>query len=389
MSKAVVLVALAACGTTTYSYQYKSLEQFGIGEQPEAAPREARELLANAKTVAFYPPDQCVNSDPSQARAQQIRARCGVMMSALEHAAEEAGYEVLSWQNLRGSKRAIEYAQESHVDVLFEVNDLEAEPVDDVSVKHTFTFTDGDDKPLDVSTSLAETCRDYAFKADPPRAAALAGRVDIKTVSVADGRDRWHYTKTEDRGLDRAYPRVSFAAPNRPDKLTRVLMTLGAVGLGIGGGLYLAEVTSSDDPTTPTINEKFDSGGWSTNFMVIGAAATVAAIAVGVAGGGDKPPVATTLCNANFAVAASAAPARPEVMSSEHTFEHTAAGDPLDEARRALIGEMTQQFIDELKSAHAMKPRTGPAPEPSPAPPPVPAAVPSPAAPAPPAPAHP
>ena len=372
----VVLVALAACGTTTYSYQYKSLQQFGVGEQPEPAPREARELLANAKTVAFYPPDSCLNADPSQASSQQIKARCGAMMSALERAAEDAGYEVLSWQNLRGSKRAIEYAQESHVDVLFEVNDLEAEPLDDVSVKHTFTFSEGDGTPLDVSTSLAETCRDYAFRANPPKAAALAGRVDIKTVSVADGRDRWHYSKTQDRGLDRAYPRVSFAAANHPDGITRALMVLSAVGLGIGSGLYLAEVTSTDDPTTPQ-NEKIDSGGWDRNFMIIGAAATVAAIAVGVGTGGDKPPAATTLCNDKFAV--STAASKTDVMSSEHTFEHTASSDPLDEARRQLIAEMTQQFIEELKSAHAMRPQPAPAPTTAPAP------VPQPA----PAPAHP
>ncbi len=376
MSKMVVLVALAACGTTTYSYQYKSLQQFGVGEQPEPAPREARDLLATAKTVAFFPPDQCVNSDPSQARSQEIRAQCGAMMSALEDAAKSAGYEVLSWQNLRGyGKRPIDFARESNVDVLFEVNQLQADPIDDVSVKHNFTFTEGEGAPLDVSTSLAETCRDYAFKADPPKAAALAGRVDIKLVSVSDGRDRWHYTKTQDRGLDRAYPRVSFTAPNRESTLTRVLLTVGVVGLGVGTGLYLGEQLSTDDPTTPT-NEKVDTGGWSTGLMLAGGVATVAAIAVAVGTGGEKPAVATTLCNGNFA-AASAAPARAEVMSSEHTFEHTATADPLDQARRELIGEMTQQFIEELKAAHSMRP--APAPAPAPAPPPVPPAAPAPA----------
>lgn len=385
MSKTVVLVALAACGTTTYSYQYKSLQQFGVGEQPEPAPREARELLANARTVAFFPPDQCVNSDPSQARSQEIRAQCGAMMSSLEDAAKSAGYEVLSWQNLRGyGKRPIDFARESNVDVLFEVNELQADPIDDVSVKHNFTFTEGEGTPLDVSTSLAETCRDYAFKADPPKAAALSGRVDIKLVSVADGRDRWHYTKTQDRGLDRAYPRVSFAAPNRESTLTRVLLSVGAVGLGVGTGLYLGEALSTDDPSTPQ-NEKLDTGGWSTGLMVLGGASMVAAIAVAAGTGGEKPPVSTTLCNGNFAVA-SGAPARAEVMSSEHTFEHTATADPLDQARRELIGAMTQQFIEELKAAHSMRPATPPA-APAPAPAAAPAAPPAPT-PAP-APAHP
>jgi hypothetical protein len=55
----VLAVAVAGCTTTTYGYQYKMQQQFTGGEEP--APREARELLANAKTVAFYPPGYCVS----------------------------------------------------------------------------------------------------------------------------------------------------------------------------------------------------------------------------------------------------------------------------------------------------------------------------------------
>src|SRR3954462_13383840 len=97
----------------TYGYQYQLTQQFGGAEAPEVLGREARELLANARTVAFYPPDLCLNTDTSHAggRDQKMAvANCGVLLSNLERAAERAGYEVLSWQNLRGQKRPIDYA---------------------------------------------------------------------------------------------------------------------------------------------------------------------------------------------------------------------------------------------------------------------------------------
>jgi hypothetical protein len=377
----LVVVAIAGCGTTTYGYQYKRQQQFSGGEEPEPAPREARELLANAKTVAFYPPAYCVAVDGGgdRQRQQEIHASCNVTISALERAAEDAGYEVVSWQNLRGSKPPIEYARDSHVDVLFEVNELETTVLDDTTVKHTFAFTegDGDGTPLSISTNLGATCRDYALKADPPKAAALTGSIDIKTVAVSDGRDRWHYRRTEERGLDRSYPRVTFSAPNKQSALFRALMTVGAVGLGVGTGLALGEAASMDDPSTPQ-NEKVDTGGWSTNFLVIGGAATVAAIAVAVGTGGEKPDPEKVLCNGTFAVAQPAPPPQANVMASEQTFEQTSTGDALAEAKKQVMVRMTTQFIDQIKEAHAgmhLRQTAPPPAAPAPA-----AAVPAPAA---------
>src|SRR5688500_18397198 len=94
--------ALGAClPNATYGYQYQLQQQFLGGEEPEAPPVEARQLLASAKVVAFYPPDSCVNADPSQGakRLQELRASCGTLMSKLERGAQAAGYEVVSWQN--------------------------------------------------------------------------------------------------------------------------------------------------------------------------------------------------------------------------------------------------------------------------------------------------
>jgi hypothetical protein len=370
------------CSTTTYGYQYRMQQQFTGGEEPEPPGREARDMLANAKTVAFYPPDECVNADPTTARESQaeIHARCGAMMSALERAAEDAGYQVLSWQNLRGSKRAIEYAREANVDVLFEVNEMTPSVLDDTTVQHTFDFFDssgaGGDQPLQVSTEVAQGCRDYAFRADPPKAAALTGSVDIKAVSVADGRDRWHYRKTEGRSLGREYPRVRFTAPNQPNKFSGVL---GGIGLAaVVGGLtgVLLDATTTDDPTTPQ-NEHIDTSSWAPPMLVAGALLGVAGIVVGVAST-DKPDPATTLCNSKFAVV-QAGPAPVSVMSSEHTFEQSHTGDAVVDAKKQIIARMTKQFIDEIKEAKSSHP-AAPPPAATP-PPPAPAPAPAPAKP--------
>jgi hypothetical protein len=394
MKRTLVWILAAGCSTTTYGYQYKMQQQFTGGEEPEAPGREARDMLANAKTVAFYPPDECVNSDPTTAAREsqaEIHARCGAMMSALERAAEDAGYQVLSWQNLRGNKRPIEYAREANVDVLFEVNEMTPSVLDDTTVQHTFDFFEGDgtgsDEPLQVSTEVAQGCRDYAFRADPPKAAALTGSVDIKAVSVSDGRDRWHYRKTEGRSLGREYPRVRFAAPNQPNKLSGVLVGIGLGAVIIGGTGELLDASTTDDPSTPA-NEHIDASGWAPPLLVGGALLAAVGIVVAVAST-DKPDPAQTLCNGKFAVV-TAGPQPVNVMSSEHTFEQSHTGDEVADAKKQIIARMTKQFIDEIKEAKASHPVIAPQPAAAPPPPatqppatqpPAPAPAPVPAAP--------
>jgi len=375
-------LVLAGCTTTTYGYQYKMQQQFTGGEEPELPTREARDLLANARTVAFYPPDECVNADSTQARERQseIRATCGATMSALERAAEDAGYQVLSWQNLRGSRRAIEYAREANVDILFEINQLEPDVLDDTTVKHTFDFFEGDgtsrDTPLAVSTMVAEGCRDYAFRADPPKAAALTGSVDIKMVSVVDGRDRWHYRKTEERSLGREYPRMRFSAPNQPNQFAGVLLGIGIAGLVAGGTGELIDAASTDDPATTT-NEHIDASGWAPPLLVAGALLVAAGTVVAITST-NKPDPAKTLCNGKFAAATPGPAAPAEVMASEHTFEQSHTGDTVAEAKKQIVARMTKQFVDEIKEAKGSRPPIT-APPPAPVPAPAPAATPAPA----------
>ena len=82
----LVAGSLVACGhTSTYGYQSTFDKQFLGSEDSEPPPVEARQLLASARTVAFYPPDTCLNTTPTETQQDKVlRARCGVLLSKLE-----------------------------------------------------------------------------------------------------------------------------------------------------------------------------------------------------------------------------------------------------------------------------------------------------------------
>src|SRR5262249_10327412 len=160
-----------------------------------APPVEARQLLARARTIAFYPPDTCLNTTPTDSQQDKVlRARCGVLLSKLERDAERAGYEVVSWVNLRGNQRPIDYARDAKVDVLFEINELSPQRIKASESKRNLAFFERDDNGVDrdlaVSTVVGQRCHDWAKQSDKDLIAGLKSTLDIKTVSVADGRAR-------------------------------------------------------------------------------------------------------------------------------------------------------------------------------------------------------
>lgn len=380
--RCVALVALAslAAGCQKYSwygYQYRMKTEFGGGEEPEAANVEARQLLASARTVAFFPPDVCLNitADVDQKRIQELRASCGVLLSTLERAAERAGYEVLSWQNLRGGKRPIEYAREANVDVLFEINQFELGTLDDSQVERSMSFfvrdTDGHDAPLQVSTGLAQTCAGYAKQSERVEGAADIGTIDIKTVSVSDGRARWRYRKTLSESRGKTYPQHMFTAAHRPHPGEVALGTSGILLALGGGGLLLGEQLSEDNPLTPEV-DAFDSKGWSTRLIVLGALAIGGAIAVHYTVGSRKPRADDVLCNPTFAAnvftpgQVAVAPT-DNTYSAEHTFQEKRVVDASANKKERIRDTMIAQFIEMLKEVH--QPTPAPAPAPAPAPP--------------------
>lgn len=373
-----MLVGSLVCGCTKYAYygyQYRFNQEF-VGEDPEMIPVEARQLLASAKTVAFYPPDFCINTDTQisgdRKRVEQLRASCGVLLSTLERAAEGAGYEVLSWQNLRGTRRAIEYAREANVDVLFEINQFDLGPVTDKDVEGGLAFFERDDGVDEaIQVPHGEACLAYAQKAQPTQEVAVTGTIDIKTVSVADGRSRWRYRTTKSKSLGTTYDKMLFGGEVKPHWAARVLGTIGAVGIGAGAGLLLAEQLTEDNPLTPE-QDGYDSGGASTLMIGIGALALGGAIAARFALDGKKPPVAKTLCNADFAVVVETPRSAPATTyTSEVSFTRSTREQKQNPLTQVLQTEMMGQFVAVLKEVHGNRP-SGPAPTIPPAPAPLP-----------------
>ncbi|HSD87258.1 MAG TPA: hypothetical protein VLB44_07075, partial [Kofleriaceae bacterium] len=290
---------ISGCGhTATYGYQYRVDQQFGGGEESEPPPVEARQLLANAKTVAFYPPDMCL--DNKQQGTRSIVARCGTVLSELERDAERAGYEVVSWVNLRGDKRPIEYAREANVDVLFEINELLPQQVSDSEVQRTLTFFErdehGNDKDLGVSQSVAERCRKWATR-DQPVTPGLTSTLDIKTVSVTDGRARWHYRKTVSQATGQEFPQVRFVGTTMPSTAGQKVMGAG-LGVALSGVIFALVDSSVNSGTDPVTGEpKMKVFGSAPYYMIgIGGALAVVGIGLMVSTGQAKPEPGNVLC---------------------------------------------------------------------------------------------
>lgn len=359
MRSVVALVgALAGCaGSTTYGYQYRLDQQFGTGgSEPEAPNVEARQLLAQAKTIAFYPPDTCVNTEASQAQ-HEFGAGCGTVMSKLERAAEAAGYEVVSWQNLRpprnSDKRPIDFARDSHVDVLFEMNELDVTTVDDTRAKRTLTFFKDGNQQLPVTTDVARACVAYAASRESNELVGISGTVDIKTVAVADGRDRWHYSKTLDKSLHREYPRVEFRGQGHSTRLTRSLLVVGGVLVGLGIEFIVLQNEFRTDPTPLDPNPKnYDFSPW--DYLMIG-------VGVPVFAGGiysamttkTEPPVDKVLCDDKHAVVQTGV-VQAGGLSAEHTFTETRVNAHAEE-EDAMRADMLKDFISTLSEVHGGK----------------------------------
>lgn len=376
----LLLASLAATGCTksaTYGYQYRVEQQFAGGEDPEPAPVEARKLLAGAKTVAFYPPDRCVNTTDKAASEKEFRANCGVLLSLLERAAERAGYEVVSWVNLRGNNRPIDYARDASVDVLFEINEVAADEVRDVDAQRTLTFFDRGpqgDQPLTVSSAVAQRCRDWSRR-DPPVSAGYSATIDIKTVSVADGRARWHYRKTLSQPTGVESPKARFVGTRAPNKAGQTTLGIG-LGLAISGLVFLLAdeaVNTGTDPMTGLPKEKVF-GDAPYYMLVPGLIIGAGGVAIWAATGTKKPDPTDVLCleahvPKNGLYDAPAAVIPGEHAAASHTFsESRRDSDRGAKQKEKLTSDMIQDFVGllvEVKSSAATQP-TEQAPPPQP-----------------------
>jgi hypothetical protein len=259
--------AAAAAGCTPHSKTYLYTPHYDVqatGEDPDVPSVEARRLLATAKVIGFYPPDRCVNTTDKAEEEKQFRASCGTVLTELETAAQKAGYEVETWVNLRSTdnRRAIDYAREAKVDVLFEINEMTVDKIQaDANIDRTLSFsdrTDHGDVSFNPSPGLAQRCFGWSKTHDSLPSFGDIATIDIKAVSVADGRARWHYKKSKVNRRDAAPASERFVGKTEPNKAGNTLA-------GVGGGLILgsaliafldAEIAGAPDPVTGVPGEK-------------------------------------------------------------------------------------------------------------------------------------
>ena len=203
----VVLFLLLGCSMKQVyvgaSYSYDATRH--LNSESDEPSLEAKQIIAKAKTVAFFSPDECRNSKAAGVGSVEIsnimRLACGVLMSELETEASHAGFQVVSWQALRGTDQALSYARQNNIDVLFEINEMSYDiPPQELITIANINFFQKEDlnseaQPLIVNKSqkVAQRCQDK-FWSDPPVANAVT--LDLKMVSVKDGLVRWSFRKT-------------------------------------------------------------------------------------------------------------------------------------------------------------------------------------------------
>jgi len=316
----VLAMAVAGCAqtasTVTYGYQVHAAALAAHTDGPDAPAAETTQMLVNARTVAFFPPDPC-------------DARCTELVTTLERGAEHAGYQVVAWQNLRGAKRPIDFAREANVDVLFQIDRIETGTQSEAPNTRSLTFSE-DAAPLQVSSVLAQTCQEYSLHADPPHAVASTTTLDVQALSVSDGVTRWRYHRAVVQPVTSTYAPISFTGTVGVNHGGRALMGLGIAALVTGVGLIVLEQTSQKDPLNPSQGE-FSTGGLSW----LAAAAGVAGIAGGgylLSQGGPKPPPEEVLCDGQHMVPISGAPAPPAAAA---TSDEAIIGPLLDELDHA------------------------------------------------------
>lgn len=314
----------------------------------EPAP-EARDIVRGATSLAFNPPDVCTDVKAAGAGATEVnnvmRLQCGVLMTELEAAATRAGFSVLSWQTLRAG-RAMDYARENKVDILFEVNDLSFDiPVQDLYSVTNMAFSqrkadEGYAQPLVVPDPMttARRCQEQYWKAAQP---AQTVTLDVKMVSVADGRVRWTYrdTMSDDLGQKLQVKRSWTASPSDG---ANPLIAPSAVA--IGAGLALVLIPLIDPPTTAkevsTAETLQTVGGIS---IGVGAAALIGSFFWPK----SYPQPDALLCQGPSIEDQAVKPVAATTAGASISFneQQTLKGAGSEQARRRLLNAVIQKFI--------------------------------------------
>lgn len=355
MTLALAVVFASGCAGSKLYVVNMDLESRRVLQtaNPEPVP-EAREIVKTATSLAFNPPDVCTDVKAAGAGATEVnnvmRLQCGVLMTELEAAATRAGFSVLSWQTLR-SGRAIDYARSANIDILFEVNDLSFDiPVQDLYSVTNMSFSErpaegGPTRPLVVSDTMttAKRCQEqYWRQAQPAQTVTL----DVKMVSVADGRVRWTYrdTRSDDVGEKLKVTRTWVASP---EGSPNPLGGLGAATIGVGGGLLLLPLIVT--PETPKEQATAET------LQTIGGVAVgvgVATLILSFVLPKDYPSPDSVLCQGP-SIEDTALPqqaASTSGASISFNEQRTLKGGGAEQQRKKLLSAVIQQFIDTVSA---------------------------------------
>ncbi len=235
-------------------------------DEVDALTDDAPLRLAKGKKLAFFPPDRCLDTEATPMGADNTELAgmtCGPLLSSLETTAAKSGYEVVSWQLLKG-RTPLKAAKEFNVDVLLEVdsftfNERGAGKRASTGLEF-FEQTRADDRrPLPVEQSSGLRCKAYIDNAinQPGNMGSVSGEEDgatlaVKAVDVETGRAIWYYQRTiklidgqsqAQSGSDLYFELVATAPPRPKPKYNGMQVGGGAaLGMGlpltaIGGGL--------------------------------------------------------------------------------------------------------------------------------------------------------
>jgi len=345
----VASIVATACSTTstktiatTRFYGYTVVSTTSLDrEGPPAPPEKARTAIAKLRRVAFVPPDSCLDmraADTSTTVEKRVlRMQCGVTMSELEREAERVGFDIVTWQSLKGGQKPLDQAREQNIELLFEVNEL------DVIEEHTrassmeFRYFTGDGpgpaEPLDVSEDDNEACKAYHAK-NAPRISGLTSVLDLKMVQVSTGSVLWSYRHVENARAEDATALVRFPVNATQTYKTRrpwwPWLVVGAGGILVAVGQPLPGVII---------------GGLGFAGVLLLPKHTEAV------GEPAYEPVSAVLCRRPHVVDKPVADARPAAKKRSASFRSETkidARDAVEERRRELIKKSVGMFMVQL-----------------------------------------
>lgn len=344
------LVASLGCGSsridtipTQRYYAYTVAGQSSLDrEPPPEAPGKAIAAIKKLKRVAFVPPDTCLDmraADTSTTVDKRVlRMQCGVTMSEMEREAEKVGFDVVTWQSLKGGLRPMEQAKELKIELLFEVNELdvieESNRASSVEFRYFYGEGAGPVQPLQVTPSDNEACKAYHARA-APAVSGMTSVLDLKMVQVSTGSVLWSYRHVENASEAEASSLIRFPVNASQEMRTRKpWWPWLVVGLGVA---LLAAVP--DDPRPG---------------IVIAASGLGAAIfwprSTKPVGDRKYESVSAVLCRRPH-IQDRPAPAGPSAPVMSNTFRSETkinTKDAAEERRRMLIKKSVQIFMKQL-----------------------------------------